>query len=65
MQAAVLENLLPGVVHWNREGERGSGAGVQFGPKASAVALDDGAADGQSYPHAVALGRLERLKQSF
>jgi hypothetical protein len=34
-------------------------------PKTAAMALDDGAADEQPDAHAVTLGRVQRLEQSF
>src|SRR5712671_5298464 len=38
---------------------------VRFGPKSAAMRLDDLAANGKAEPHAVALGRNERLEQAI
>src|SRR5260370_4794410 len=38
---------------------------VRFGPKSAAMRLDDLAANGKAEPHAVALGRYERLEQAI
>src|SRR5215212_10122062 len=49
--------------NWNGEHERNSRTIIRCCPEASPMALDDGSTDRQADPHAVGLGRVERLEE--
>src|SRR3954470_17068070 len=48
---------------WNGERQRDSRTVIRCCPEASPMALDDGPTDRQADPHAVGLGRVERLEE--
>src|SRR3954452_19310355 len=48
---------------WNGERQRDSRTVIRCCPEASPMALDDGPTDRQADPHAVRLGRVERLEE--